>query len=240
MPCFVEVFRCNNHFFRQVFLKLFHYIIYYLVLTVYLLFSQCTKWFNMVKVETSGPSSIEFVIYLKNPTSNILIANDQLGKRDVKFLLIINIYWSDRSGYVRKLKNFLCTWFCAVQRVFLRLPRHYWYFELNWKFYVIRPDHSWDDICMFSFYHWFHSFENLRAIHQHLCQTKVVREFLNVFWYQKLHSIVVWLWKTSYLQYLHIITKDIIGHLVGTNINDLDVWILTRSKNSAYLGVFTL
>ena len=93
---------------------------------------------------------------------------------------------------------------------------------------------------MLAFYHWFNPLENVRTVHEYLWKTEVVWKLLNVFWYQKLHSFIVRLWQTSNLQNLHIVSQNIIGHLVRTNIDYLNVWVFSRGENSADLGVFTL
>jgi len=93
---------------------------------------------------------------------------------------------------------------------------------------------------MLALYHRLYSLEDLWTVHKYLCKTEVVGKLLNIFRHQKLHSLIVWLRQTSDLQNLHIVSEDITSHLVGTNIDNLDVWVFARSKNSADLSVFTL
>lgn len=67
----------------------------------------------------------------------------------------------------------------------------------------------------------------------------MAREFLDVLWYNKLDAVCLGV-EPGNLENFHVIPEDILCHLVGTNVDDVDVWILTRGKDAAYLGIFFL
>jgi len=67
----------------------------------------------------------------------------------------------------------------------------------------------------------------------------MIGESVNVFRYNKVHSWILGA-QTWYLQYLHIVPKNILSHLVGTDVNNLDVRVFACCENSTDLGIFSL
>jgi len=67
----------------------------------------------------------------------------------------------------------------------------------------------------------------------------MIREFFDILWDYKLHAGIL-SWESWDLQNFHVVTQNILSHLVGAHIDDLNVRIFASRKNSWDLGVFSL
>jgi len=83
--------------------------VYELLIDFDLLSSYLRKCFDIVNIYRSMPSAIKLIVNLEYPCIDIEIVCNQFCQLKHKFLLIVNIYGTDRSWDICQRKDLFCT-----------------------------------------------------------------------------------------------------------------------------------
>jgi len=74
-----------------------------------LLFLKHLQRLDLVYIEVSVASTIEFIVNLEDPSRDVEILGNQLGQGVDELLLVVDVDTADRSGHVSKLEDLLCS-----------------------------------------------------------------------------------------------------------------------------------
>ena len=76
---------------------------------VKLLFLKLLQRLDLVYIEVSVASTIEFIVNLEDPSRDVEILGNQLRQGVDELLLVVDVDTADRSGHVGKLEDLLCS-----------------------------------------------------------------------------------------------------------------------------------
>ena len=76
---------------------------------VKLLFLELLQRLDLVYIEMSEASTIEFIVNLEDPSRDVEILGNQLGQGVDELLLVVDVDTADWSGHVSELEDLLCS-----------------------------------------------------------------------------------------------------------------------------------